>query len=64
MDLNQQVNVSEIDKILGMNNCDILVNTVILAAKEVIYTKLKTSGPLSLLQDYVIVDLLLCVVMA
>ena len=38
------------DKIFGMNNGDILAYTVILAAKEVIYTRRKTGGPLSLLQ--------------
>ena len=45
--LNQHVEISEIDKIFGINNDDILVNTVILAAKEVIYIKRKTGGPLS-----------------
>ena len=39
--LNQHVNLPEIDKISGINYCDILTNTVILAAKEVIYTKRK-----------------------
>ena len=37
-------------KIFGINNDDKLVNTVILAAKEVIYAKRKTGGPLSFLQ--------------
>ena len=37
-------------KIFGINNGDKRVNTVILAAKEVIYTKRKTGGPLSFLQ--------------
>ena len=34
-----------------INNCDKLVNTVILAAKEVIYIKRKTGAPLSHVQD-------------
>ena len=35
--LNQHVQISEIDKIFGINNGDILVNTVILAAKKIIF---------------------------
>ena len=48
--LNQHVKMSEIDKIFGINNGDILVNTVISAAKEIIHIKRKTGGPLSHLQ--------------
>ena len=48
--LNQHVNISETDKIFGTNNGDILVNTVILAAKEVKYINRKTGKPLTLLQ--------------
>ena len=44
---NQHVNISEIDKIFVINNGIILVNTVILAAKEVIYAMRKTGGLLS-----------------
>ena len=42
--------ISDIDKIFGMNKDDIRVNTDILAAKEVIYTKRNTGGRLSILQ--------------
>ena len=45
--LNQHAKISEIDKIFGINSDDILVNTVLLAAKEVIYIKRKAVGPLS-----------------
>ena len=48
--LNQHVKISEIDKIFGISNGNLLVNTVILAAKEVICTERKTRGPLSILQ--------------
>ena len=37
-------------KSFGINNCDILVSMVILAAKEVIYTKRKNGVSLNLLQ--------------
>ena len=48
--INQHVKISKIDKIFGIHDGDKLDNTAILAAKEVIYIKLKTAGPLSLLQ--------------
>ena len=37
-ELNQHVEISESDKTFGINDGDIIANTVILAAKEVIYT--------------------------
>ena len=43
--LNQHVKISEIDKVFGIINGDILDNTVIVTANEVIYTKRKTGGP-------------------
>ena len=48
--LDQRVKILEIDNIFGINNGDILISTAILAVKEVIYTKCKTGGPLSLLE--------------
>ena len=47
--LHEQVKLFEIET-CGIDNGDIHVNTVNLAAKEVIYIKHKTGGPLSLLQ--------------
>ena len=49
--LNQHVKIFEIDKTLSINNGNILVKTVILAAKEVtsIHIKHKTGRPVSLL---------------
>ena len=41
--LNQHAKISEIDQIFGINNCVILVNTVV-------YTQCKTGGLLSILQ--------------
>ena len=40
--INQHVKISEIDKIFVIDNGDILVNTIIFAAKEVVYTKRMT----------------------
>ena len=48
--LNQRVEISEIHKIFGINNVDIIVKTVILSAKEVIHIRRKTDGSQSLLQ--------------
>ena len=45
--INQHAKISEIDQIFGINSDDILINTVLLPATEVIYIKRKAVGPLS-----------------
>ena len=50
--INQHVKISEIDQIFVIDNGDILVNTIIFAAKEVVYTK-RMTNPFTSLKAFI-----------